>query len=743
MSHETGTGQLLCHVADRVAVVTLNRPEARNALTMEMKQALAALVPALGADPEVGAVLLTGAGGAFCSGGDTKMMARDGAPPSPEDRKRQLRWEHGIPRGLHRLEKPTLAALPGPAAGAGLGLALACDLRLMAADAFVTTSYVKLGLSGDYGTSWFLTHLVGTAKARELLFTGARVGADECERLGLANRVVPGDELEKAAFELARGVANGPPIALRHMKGNLNRALEVTLETALDAEAEHMVAGAGTEGLPGGGGPPSTRSARRSSGDVRRDGGSDDGGSGRGPARLGRAGGDHQLRPARAAQRGRRRDGIVGSSRSWRELAGSDRVRAVVWRGEGKIFSSGRDTSQLGVRSEDISDFDFIERGHAGTQGFFSLPVPSIAALKGWVIGGSFERALLCDMRIAGESARMRLPEIVHGVVPDSGGTARLFQMAGHGLAADLALTGRVMDAEEALRHGVVSRVVPDAELDEAVLEAARQIAAAPPFTVKMFLRTFRTAGEPAGPVLAPGGERGPEHGLRLRGLRRVQGGARRGARADVPESLGARGRARRGPARLLVPRGHGGRGGRRRGFGPTGSRKDEAFDAEIASRFGELPGRAASGELGRVARNPARDVGPGDRARPAPAEPSSRLARRPSASTSGPERSRSRPSDAGAGRCAASAGSRLPLPAPGARRGPGAPGALCGALPGPGVAGDTRPGGPASTEYRLRGAAPGRHRPASGAFRTANAVLGRTPTAEGGGLPGGGGDAF
>jgi len=111
--------------------------------------------------------------------------------------------------------------------------------------------------------------------------------------------------------------------------------------------------------------------------------------------------------------------------------------------------------------------------------------------MKGWTIGGSFERALLCDMRIAGESARMMLPEIGHGVVPDSGGTARLFHMAGHGLAADLALTGRVMEAEEALRHGIVSRVVPDAELDDTVMEIARTIAQAPPFTVKMFKRTF------------------------------------------------------------------------------------------------------------------------------------------------------------------------------------------------------------------------------------------------------------
>lgn len=173
-------------------------------------------------------------------------------------------------------------------------------------------------------------------------------------------------------------------------------------------------------------------------------------------------------------------------------------LRAVVWRGEGKSFSSGRDVSQLGVRTEDLSDLEFIERGHRGTLRLMALPCPVIVALKGWVIGGSFERALLCDLRVAGESARMRLPEIQHGVVPDSGGTARLFQMAGHGLAADLALTGRVMDAQEALRHGIVSRVVPDEALDETVLDMARAIAATPELTVRMFLRTLRGLANPA-----------------------------------------------------------------------------------------------------------------------------------------------------------------------------------------------------------------------------------------------------
>jgi enoyl-CoA hydratase/carnithine racemase len=167
-------------------------------------------------------------------------------------------------------------------------------------------------------------------------------------------------------------------------------------------------------------------------------------------------------------------------------------LRAIVWRGAGKSFSSGRDTDQLGLRTEDISDLEFIERGHRPTQMFLTMPCPIICALKGWVIGGAFERALLCDIRVATVSTRMVLPEVVHGVIPDSGGVARLFQMVGHGVAADLALTGRILTADEALTHGVISRLVADEEELEAVtMEIARTVAAAPAFTVKMARRTL------------------------------------------------------------------------------------------------------------------------------------------------------------------------------------------------------------------------------------------------------------
>ena len=177
------------------------------------------------------------------------------------------------------------------------------------------------------------------------------------------------------------------------------------------------------------------------------------------------------------------------------QLHSSDEVRAIVLRGEGKSFSSGRDTTELGARPPGMSDYEFIERGHAKTRLLLTMPAPIVVALKGWVIGGSFERALLCDMRIAAEDARMRLPEVRYGVIPDSAGVARLFQMAGHGVASDLVLTGRVMDSAEALSHGIVSRVVPDDHLDDTVLEIAHAIAAMPRMAVKMARSTIAGLG--------------------------------------------------------------------------------------------------------------------------------------------------------------------------------------------------------------------------------------------------------
>jgi enoyl-CoA hydratase/carnithine racemase len=174
------------------------------------------------------------------------------------------------------------------------------------------------------------------------------------------------------------------------------------------------------------------------------------------------------------------------------ELRQRPDVRAVVWRGEGPSFSSGRDVASIGTRKTELTHHELMRRGHRGIQQLWELDAPVLVACKGWVLGGSFQRALLCDLRIAAEGTRFRLPELGHGVIPDTGGVAVLHQMCGHGVVADLVLTGRVMDAEEALRHGVVSRIVPAEQLDQVVREAAEQITRAPKVAVKLARENLR-----------------------------------------------------------------------------------------------------------------------------------------------------------------------------------------------------------------------------------------------------------
>lgn len=247
---DTGSGQLLARVEDGVGVVVLNRPEARNALSDSLTPALRHTVARFGAAPEVGAVVLTGAGGAFCAGGDVKGMAGLGAAPprSLDAAAVDLRHRQRTLTGaLVALRKPTIAALPGPAAGAGLAVALACDMRFAARSAFVSTGYARVGLTGDYGINWLLTQLVGTGRARELMFTAARVGAEECARIGLVNRVFDDDALMAETMAAARALAAGPRGALAGIKDNLDRALGMDFLAALDAEAETLVRAARTD----------------------------------------------------------------------------------------------------------------------------------------------------------------------------------------------------------------------------------------------------------------------------------------------------------------------------------------------------------------------------------------------------------------------------------------------------------------------------------------------------------------
>lgn len=168
------------------------------------------------------------------------------------------------------------------------------------------------------------------------------------------------------------------------------------------------------------------------------------------------------------------------------EIRSDPAIRAVVWRGEGKSWSSGRDVAAIGTNVTEMTHHELMRRGHRGIQQLWEMDAPVIVACKGWVMGGSFQRALLCDIRVAAEGTRFRLPEVGHGVIPDTGGMAVLHQMAGPGLVRDMVLTGRVLEAEEALAHGIVSRVVAADELESTAREMAESIAKAPAVTVKL-----------------------------------------------------------------------------------------------------------------------------------------------------------------------------------------------------------------------------------------------------------------
>jgi len=233
-----------------VVTLTMNRPEARNAMSGEMMAGFNEALPRLAADQSVRCVVLTGAGGAFCSGGDVKGFAQNAATTAApgsstefnlEARVQGLRSGMEIVRWLAEMPKPTLAVIPGPAAGAGLSLALACDLRIAADTAKLTTAFAKVGLAGDYGGSFFLTQLVGAAKARELYFTADVISGTEAHALGIVNKVAPLAALESAARDYAAQLAGLPTVALGYMKKNLNAALTGDLHAVLDLEAMHMI----------------------------------------------------------------------------------------------------------------------------------------------------------------------------------------------------------------------------------------------------------------------------------------------------------------------------------------------------------------------------------------------------------------------------------------------------------------------------------------------------------------------
>jgi 2-(1,2-epoxy-1,2-dihydrophenyl)acetyl-CoA isomerase len=232
---------LLERMKDGVAVLTLNRPDRLNAMSRPMLDALLEALPRLAEDPEIGVVVLTGAGRGFCAGGDVKAMAEgtELGGQTMEEKAQALRSRMETSRWLHEMPKPTIAMMRGPAAGAGLSLAMACDLRIASDTIRLGTAFARVGYSGDFGGSYYLTQLVGTAKARELYFTADLLDAQQALGLGLVNRVVADARLEEETMALASRLARGPRVAYRYMKRNMNAAESASLEEMLDLEAWH------------------------------------------------------------------------------------------------------------------------------------------------------------------------------------------------------------------------------------------------------------------------------------------------------------------------------------------------------------------------------------------------------------------------------------------------------------------------------------------------------------------------
>ena len=243
---DTGSEDMLAEVKSGVAILTLNRPEARNAMSAGMNQALQQTLANVEVDPDVKCIVLTGAGKGFCAGGDVKGMAASGDGTVGERTidgaiHEQRVHQRATAGKIFKKTKPNISSLPGAAAGAGLSFALACDLRIMASNAIMTTAFARVGFSGDYGGTYFMSQLVGSAKARELYYLSDRVSAEEALRLGLTNWVCEPEELAEKTMEIAQRLAAGPTVAYRYMKENLNRALGGEVDDCLDLEATHHI----------------------------------------------------------------------------------------------------------------------------------------------------------------------------------------------------------------------------------------------------------------------------------------------------------------------------------------------------------------------------------------------------------------------------------------------------------------------------------------------------------------------
>jgi enoyl-CoA hydratase/carnithine racemase len=233
--------ELTYEVKDKIATLTLNRPDKLNAFTSEMIGLWQKGLETAQNDDNVNVVIVTGAGRAFCSGGDVGRMRRDGEAPQALDGKNSL-WEgvHRVPKQLEQMDKPVIAMVNGLAVGAGMGMCVMCDVRIAAESARFSTGYVKVGLVPGDGDTFFLPRLVGPAKALELLWTADFIEAPQALDLGIVQRVVPDAQLKEATYAFAKQIADGPQVPIRMIKRLVYQSMKLDLRTHLDLVSSHM-----------------------------------------------------------------------------------------------------------------------------------------------------------------------------------------------------------------------------------------------------------------------------------------------------------------------------------------------------------------------------------------------------------------------------------------------------------------------------------------------------------------------
>ena len=244
---ETGTRQLLAHIHGDVGILTLNRPESKNALSDELTPALRKQISKLNEDSRIKILIITGAGDAFCAGGDVKSMNSDKdkgwteKKPEEETINELQEKQITLTSALYNFSKPTIAVLPGAAAGAGLSIALSCDFRFASKSAFAIGGYGKIALTGDYGITWLLTKLVGPAKSKDILFSNRKIYTDEGLKIGIFDKIFDNEILLKESIEYAKHIGTFSPLALKVMKKNINNSSEINLIQALDQEAIDLI----------------------------------------------------------------------------------------------------------------------------------------------------------------------------------------------------------------------------------------------------------------------------------------------------------------------------------------------------------------------------------------------------------------------------------------------------------------------------------------------------------------------